>query len=159
MQGMQLLNVFSMSVHIGPVHYTASYSFHSVDTGYPECSCLRTAFLSFVGTTTLFTNLRHSSMMDKESLCHLNCWRPPVRSGGYEYLKNLHFLYCWVVLSFLFNLCFNQLFGLVGRVFTNGLEDLGSISGCVIPKTLRMVFDISLLNTQQYKVRIKGKGD
>ena len=34
---------------------------------------------------------------------------------------------------------------------------LGSIPGRVIPKTLKMVFDTSLLNTQQYKVRIKGK--
>ena len=35
--------------------------------------------------------------------------------------------------------------------------DLGSIAGRVIPKTLKMVLDISLLNTQQYKGRIKGK--
>ena len=47
--------------------------------------------------------------------------------------------------------------GLVGRVFANGLRDLGSIPGRVIPKTLKMVIDTSLLNTQQYKVRIKGK--
>ena len=46
---------------------------------------------------------------------------------------------------------------LVGRMFTNGLEDLGSIPGHVIPKTLKMVLDTSLLNTQQYKVHIKGK--
>ena len=31
----------------------------------------------------------------------------------------------------------------------------GSIPGRVIPKTLKMVLDTSLLNTQQYKVRIK----
>ena len=37
------------------------------------------------------------------------------------------------------------------------LGDLGSISGRVIPKTLKMVLDTSLLNTQQYKVRIEGK--
>ena len=43
------------------------------------------------------------------------------------------------------------------RVFENGLEDLGSIPGCVIPKSLKMVLDTSLLNTQQYKVRIKGE--
>ena len=42
-------------------------------------------------------------------------------------------------------------------VFTNGLGDMGSIPGHVIPKTLKMVFDASLLNTQEYKVRIKGK--
>ena len=47
--------------------------------------------------------------------------------------------------------------GLVGRVFANGPRDLGSIPGQVIPKTLKMVVDISLLNTQQYEVRIKGK--
>ena len=46
---------------------------------------------------------------------------------------------------------------LVGRVFTNGLGDLGSIPGRVILKTLKMVLDTSLLNTQHYKVCIKGK--
>ena len=39
----------------------------------------------------------------------------------------------------------------------NGPGDLGSIPSCVIPKTLKMVLDTYLLNTQQYKVRIKGK--
>ena len=55
----------------------------------------------------------------------------------------------------LFNL--NWIISLVGRVFANGPEDLGSILGCVIPKTLKMVLDTSLLNTQQYKVHIMGK--
>ena len=50
-----------------------------------------------------------------------------------------------------------QLIGLVGRVFANGPRDLGSIPGHVIPKTLKMVLDTFLLNTQQYKVHIKGK--
>ena len=50
-----------------------------------------------------------------------------------------------------------RLIGSVGRVFVNGLGDLGSIPGHVIPKTLKMVLDTPLLNTQQYKVRIKGK--
>ena len=45
----------------------------------------------------------------------------------------------------------------MGRVFANGLEDMGSIPGRVIPKTLKMVLGTSLLNTQQYKVRVKGK--
>ena len=49
------------------------------------------------------------------------------------------------------------LIGLVSRVFANGLGDLGSIVGRVIPKTLKMVLDTSLLNTQKYEVRIKGK--
>ena len=50
-----------------------------------------------------------------------------------------------------------QFIGLVGRVFANGLGDLVSIPGHLIPKTLKMVLDTSLLNTQQYKVWIKGK--
>ena len=47
--------------------------------------------------------------------------------------------------------------GPVGGVFANGPGDLGSIPDRVIPKTLKMVLDTSLLNTQQYKVCIKGK--
>ena len=47
--------------------------------------------------------------------------------------------------------------GLVGRVIANGPQDLGSIPGHVMPKALKMVLDASLLNTQQYKVRIKDK--
>ena len=42
-------------------------------------------------------------------------------------------------------------------MFTNGPGDLGSIPGRVIPKTLKMVLDTSLLNTQHYKVRIVDK--
>ena len=47
--------------------------------------------------------------------------------------------------------------GLVGTLFVNGSGHLCSILGWVIPKTLKIVLDTSLLNTQQYKVRIKGK--
>ncbi len=43
------------------------------------------------------------------------------------------------------------------RVFANGLGDLGSIPGRVLPKTQKMVLDASLLNTQHYKVWIEGK--
>ena len=42
-------------------------------------------------------------------------------------------------------------------MFANGPGDLSSIPDRVIPKALKMVLDTSLLNTQQYKVRIKGK--
>ena len=52
---------------------------------------------------------------------------------------------------------YNQLIALVGRVFTNGLGDLGSISSQVIPETLKMSLDTALLNTQQYKVHIMSK--
>ena len=43
------------------------------------------------------------------------------------------------------------------RVFANGLGDQGSFPGRVIPKTKKIVLDASLLNTQHYKVQIKGK--
>ena len=42
---------------------------------------------------------------------------------------------------------YKQVIGLVDRVFANGPRDLG----------LKMVLDTSLLNSQQYKVCIKGK--
>ena len=54
----------------------------------------------------------------------------------------------------LYNLITNDL---VGRVFAIGPGDVGSIPDVVVPKTLKMVTDTSSLNTQQYKVRIKGK--
>ena len=44
------------------------------------------------------------------------------------------------------------------RVFANGPGDLGSIQILnSIPKAQKMVLDASLLNTQQYKVRIKDE--
>ena len=52
---------------------------------------------------------------------------------------------------------FAFIIGLMGRVFANAPGDLGSTPGRIIPKTFKMVLDTSLLNTQQYKVRIKGK--
>ena len=55
-----------------------------------------------------------------------------------------------------FLFCYKEI-GQAVRVFANGLGDLGSIPGQVIPKTQKMVLDASLLNTQHYKVRIKGK--
>ena len=47
--------------------------------------------------------------------------------------------------------------GMMVRVFANGPGDLHSIPGQVIPKTQKMLPDTSLLNTQHYKVWIKGK--
>ena len=43
------------------------------------------------------------------------------------------------------------------RVLANGPRDWGSIIGRVITKTQKMVLDAALLNTQHYKVSIKGK--
>ena len=50
-----------------------------------------------------------------------------------------------------------QAIALMNRMFTNDPGDRGSIPGWVIPKTQKMVLDAALLNTQHYKVRIKGK--
>ena len=46
---------------------------------------------------------------------------------------------------------------LLGRVFDNDPGILGSLSGRVMPKTKKMILDAALLNTQYFKVRIKGK--
>ena len=45
----------------------------------------------------------------------------------------------------------------MSKVFANASGDRGSIPGQVIPKTQKMVLDAALLNTQYYKVNIKGK--
>ena len=45
----------------------------------------------------------------------------------------------------------------MSNMFTNGPGDRGSIPGRVIPKTQKIVFDATMLNTQYYKVRIKDK--
>ena len=42
----------------------------------------------------------------------------------------------------------NQLISQEGRVFANGPGDRRSIPGRVMPKTLKMVLDTSLFNTQ-----------
>ena len=47
----------------------------------------------------------------------------------------------------------------MSRMFANGPVDRGSIPGRVIPKTQKMLLDAALLNTQQYKVMIKSKGE
>ena len=45
----------------------------------------------------------------------------------------------------------------MSSVFANGPGDRGSIPGRVISKTQKTVLDATLLNTQYYKVKIKGK--
>ena len=47
----------------------------------------------------------------------------------------------------------------MSSVFASGPGDRGSILGRVIAKTQKMVLDAALLNTQHYKIRIKGKVD
>ena len=80
---------------------------------------------------------------------------------GRPYAKNIC---CIFLLSIKLNAWENSInkretsrFGPAVRVFANGPGDLGSIPGRVIPKTLKMELDTTLLNTQHYKVRFKGK--
>ena len=42
-------------------------------------------------------------------------------------------------------------------VFANDPRDRGSIPDQAIPETQKFILDAALLNTQRYKVRIKGK--
>ena len=73
-------------------------------------------------------------------------------------LELLHLLSSMPANPLLFFLgTYNRDIGPAVRVFANGPGDLGSIPGRVIPKTLKMELDTTLLNTQHYKVRFKGK--
>ena len=75
--------------------------------------------------------------------------------------NNRKFLFINVIvqttLLFLPHQVFLWIIGMIVRVFGNGPVDMGSIPGRVIPKTQKMVLDATLLNTQHYKVEIKGK--
>ena len=51
----------------------------------------------------------------------------------------------------------NPFISLVSGVFAFDQGDLGSIPSWVIPNSQKMVLDAALLNTQYYKVSIKGK--
>ena len=46
---------------------------------------------------------------------------------------------------------------LMRKVFANGPGDRVSTPGRVIPKTLKMVLNVALLNIHHYKLRIKSK--
>ena len=92
----------------------------------------------------------------KKSLPVLNKNLHASLSNGFNF-KSKYFLssiFYFTVFK-IFSVCSD--IGLAVRVFANGPGDLGSIPGRVIPKTQKMVLDASLLNTQHYKVRIKGK--
>ena len=63
------------------------------------------------------------------------------------------------IMTTTFSTIIDRIFGLMSRVFVNGPGDQDYIPGLVIPKTQKMVLDATLLNTQHYKVTIKGKVD
>ena len=70
--------------------------------------------------------------------------------------KNQHFIFFFFFFLLVYIDCYRDI-GPAVRVFANGPGDLGSIPGRVIPKTLKMELDTTLLNTQHYKVRFKSK--
>ena len=69
----------------------------------------------------------------------------------------VEYIYIYIYIYIIYIYIYISDIGLGVRVFANGPGDLGSIPGRVMPKTQKMVLDASLLNTQHYKVRIKGK--
>ena len=75
----------------------------------------------------------------------------------YSNISAMCIAYFYHVVIWINNTTLNWLISLEGGVYANGPGDLGSIPGHIIPKTLKMVLDTSLLNTQQYEVYIKGK--
>ena len=89
---------------------------------------------------------------------------------AYTELNGFKYFYSTVVIQFNINHLFPQIsifqvlqfvvftldISIMVRVFDNGPGDLGSIPGQVILKTQKMVLYATLLNTQHYKVRIKG---
>ena len=75
-------------------------------------------------------------------------WKPRFR-----YFCNFCFLLSfWGLLEYSV-----QYIAMMVRVFANAPGDLGSIQGQLIPKIQKMVLGASLVYTQHYKVRIKGK--
>ena len=73
-----------------------------------------------------------------------------------EFVKLFTSLY-WLKVSIYIVYIISPDIGIMVRVFANGPGDLGSIPGWVIPKTQKVILDATFLNTQQYKVWIKGK--
>ena len=88
-------------------------------------------------------------------------WCSSYRKGSLrvtlDYSCQLYFTYILLKYLILMRYCINRVIGLMSRVFASSLGDQGSIPGQIIPKTLKMVLDATLLNTQHYEVRIKGK--
>ena len=69
-----------------------------------------------------------------------------VGSSSYSYIQILSSLLNFFFFSSSNNNIYDRLIGLVGRVFANGPGDMGLIPGRIIPKTLKMVLDTTLLN-------------
>ena len=97
-----------------------------------------------------------NALANKQTIKHISFFR--FTFSTYILLDPSHFFsHIYLFINLYMVISNFHIFGLAVRVFANGPGDLGSIPGRVIPKTQKMVLDTSLLNTQHYKVRIKGK--
>ena len=115
--------------------YMSTYSYLSV------CSCL-----SFFLSVHIYLSI------------HIYLFPFCLSEGSYLYVHICSYMSVKTYSSLCLYLPFISFpWSLFTNLFANGPGDLGSIPGRVIPKTQKMVLDASLLNTQHYKVRIKGK--
>ena len=67
------------------------------------------------------------------------------------------YIYIWWLYIYIYIYIYIPDIGMMLTMFANGPGNLVSIPGQVIPKTQKMVLHAALLNTQHYKVQIKGK--
>ena len=101
------------------------------------------------------------------SYCHYYLCIYGHMSFSFFYFRQHHFIsaYNWRIVIIHSHSCCQRSFKfsyysiitLCNRVFFNRPGDRGSIPGRVIQKTQKMVLDAALLNTQHYKISIKGK--
>ena len=89
---------------------------------------------------------------------------PPPPQAGYnrgsifkQSLRSFEFRVYIYIYIYIYMSLYIYIYIYMRRVFANGLEDCGSIPGWVIPMTQKIVLDSTLLNSQHYKVGIKGK--
>ena len=95
-------------------------------------------------------------IVDKLGGCNILCSMRP--TCNLPLIKSFVFFFFFLKPAIIFYIIWH--YNIVGRIGLHLLRFnyfLGSIPGRVIPKTLKMVLDTTLLNTQHYKVRFKGK--
>ena len=121
-------------------------------------------YLSIYLSITLFISIYLSIYLSKSIHIYLSIYLFPfdcfpiysIYQYTHIYVSSFVFLYfsLFIIISpFFVFLCLSVCLSVCVRQLTG---DLGSIPGRVISKTQKMVLDASLLNTQHYKVRIKG---
>ena len=106
-----------------------------------------------IRTGGLGNNRREESWRLEETCCHSDSSGKPSVNIVVKYSQKSRMIIYIYIYIYIYILDI----GMMVRVFANGPGHLGLIPGRVIPKTQKMALDASLLNTQYYKVRIKGK--